>query len=63
MKSKRKLNYVERKQMEYLKREKDILCHRFIGACEEINREIADVRSGEWFKSVQEGGHNEEGKV
>ena len=46
---------IERQHIEYLKREKDTLVDNFIGACEEINRQIKDVKSGEWLRQVQEG--------
>ena len=48
------MNYLERKQIAYLKAQKDILIDNFIGACEAINDQIDDVRSGEWLKSIKE---------
>ena len=44
---------LERKQIEYLKREKDTLVDNFIGACEEINNQIKDVKSGHWLAEIK----------
>lgn len=47
------MNYLERKQIAYLKTQKDILIDNFIGACEAINDQIDDVKSGLWLKELQ----------
>ena len=44
---------IERQHLKYLQKEKDTLVDNFIGACEEINRQIKDVKSGEWLKHMQ----------
>lgn len=44
---------LERKQIEHLKQRKDSLIDNFIGACEEINRQIDDVRKGFWLRAVK----------
>ena len=44
---------LERKQIEYLKKQKDSLIDAFMGACEEINEQIKDVKNGTWLKEVQ----------
>lgn len=48
------MNHMERKQIEYLKRQKEELLDNFIGACELINQQIKEVRSGTWLKEVTE---------
>ena len=49
------MTYLEKKQIEYLKRQKDALIDSFIGACEEINEQIKDVKNGTWLKEVKDG--------
>ena len=44
---------IERQHLEYLKKEKETLVDNFIGACEEINNQIKDVKSGEWLRQMQ----------
>ena len=44
----------EKKQIEYLKKRKDELIDQFIGAAEEINSQIKDVKTGVWRKERQE---------
>lgn len=46
----------EHKQLEYLKKQKEELLDNFIGACEIINNQIKDVKSGAWLKEVAEKG-------
>jgi hypothetical protein len=46
------MTYAERKQIEYLKQRKNNLIDEFIGACNEINNQIKEVKSGEWAKEV-----------
>ena len=46
---------LERKQLKYLKAEKERLVDSFIGACEEINAQIKDVKSGEWRRRMLDG--------
>lgn len=40
----------EKKQIEYLKKRKEELIDQFIGAAEEINAQIKDVKTGVWRK-------------
>ncbi len=40
----------EKKQIEYLKKRKEELIDQFIGAAEEINAQIKDVKMGVWRK-------------
>lgn len=47
------MTYLEKKQIEYLKKQKDALIDSFMGACEEINAQIKDVKNGTWLKEVQ----------
>ena len=44
------MTYEERCQIEYLQNRKDELLSKFIGACEEINAQIDDVRKGVWLQ-------------
>jgi hypothetical protein len=48
----------ERKQIDYLKKQKDELIDRFIGACEQINDLIDEVRSGVWAREMEKGANN-----
>jgi len=56
--SKHKLSLQEKNQIAYLQKQKDELLERFIGACEEINKQISEVKDGHWIKQI-EGGKNE----
>jgi len=47
------MTYEERQQIIYLKNRKDTLLYQFIGACEEINKQIDEVRNGEWKKQTE----------
>ena len=49
------MNAIERKHLNYLKAEKERLLDSFIGACEEINEQIKDVKSGEWRRRILDG--------
>ena len=49
----RKLNEVERNQIEYLRQYKVSLIDRLIGACEAVNEEIKAVKSGEWYRQMK----------
>jgi len=46
------MTQLEKNQIEYLKKKKDDLVCSFIGACEEINDQIKDVKSGRWLKET-----------
>ena len=48
------MTYEEKKQIEYLQSRKNTLIDEFIGACEEINKQIKEVRSGEWIKKQED---------
>ena len=50
------MTYEERRQISYLKDRKDQLLDQFIGACEEINRQIDEVKSGSWRKKLRKPG-------
>lgn len=45
---------IEKKQIEYLKKRKEALISGFIDACEEINDQIKDVKSGKWLEEMKE---------
>lgn len=40
----------EKRQIEYLKKRREELIDQFIGAAEEINAQIKDVKTGIWRK-------------
>lgn len=50
---KRYVHEIEKRQIEILKKRKDNLIYEFIGACENINEQIKDVRSGKWIKEIR----------
>ena len=47
---KRKLNSLERKELERLERRKDAVIYQMMGACDEINEEIKAVKNGSWYQ-------------
>ena len=47
------MNYMERKQIAYLQKQKEELVNNFIGACEQINQQIKDVKAGIWVKEME----------
>lgn|GEM_PF-6434896 len=48
------MEQIEKKQIEYLKKRKEALISGFIDACEEINDQIKDVKSGKWLEEMKE---------
>jgi hypothetical protein len=52
---------IERKQLLYLQQKKLTLVDNFIGAAEEINDQIKEVKSGRWLKEISKG-ENENAK-
>ena len=48
-----KLSHEEKMQIKYLQDRKSFLIDQFIGACEEINEQIKDVKSGRWKKQLE----------
>lgn len=46
------MEQIEKKQIEYLKKRKEALISGFIVACEEINDQIKDVKSGKWLEEM-----------
>ena len=52
---------IERKQLLYLQQKKLTLIDNFIGAAEEINDQIKEVKSGRWLKEISKG-ENENAK-
>ena len=47
---KRKLNSLERSELERLERHKDAVIYQMMGACDEINEQIKAVKSGSWYE-------------
>ena len=56
---KRKLSLKEKNQIAYLQKRKDELLENFIGACQEINNQILEVKNGSWIHDVEGGNSNE----
>lgn len=48
----KKMNYKERKQVEYLNNLKLIALEDFIGKCELLNRQIREVKNGMWYDII-----------
>lgn len=44
----------EKAQIEYLRKRKSDIIENLVYACEEINRQIADVKAGRWLKAIKE---------
>ena len=47
------MTIIEKNQLDYLQKKKFELLDNFIGGCEEINRQIEEVKSGEWCKQIE----------
>lgn len=43
---------IEKQQIEMLRRYKQLLIAKLVDDCEEINKQIADVKSGEWLRRI-----------
>lgn len=50
---------IEEKQIEYLKHRKELLIDDLVSACEEINRQIKEVKTGEWKRKLEESENND----
>ena len=50
----RALNPAERRQLRYLLKRKNDLIDNFIGACDELSKQIIEVRNGNWWKEQLE---------
>ena len=48
------MTHAEKKQIEYLKSRRNTLIDEFIGACDEINAQIKEVRAGIWLEKQRE---------
>lgn len=46
---------IEQKQLEYLEKQKYMILDNFVGALEQINSQIKDVKSGAWLKEMCKG--------
>lgn len=46
-------------QIEYLKHRKELLIDDLVSACEEINRQIKEVKTGEWKRKLEESENND----
>ena len=46
------MNEMERRQLEYLRKRKEDLISALVGAATEINQQIAEVKSGAWYKKT-----------
>lgn len=44
----------EKAQIEYLRKRKSDIIENLVYTCEEINRQIADVKAGRWLKAIKE---------
>ncbi len=52
------MDYLEQKQIEYLKTMKNEIIEQMISACKEINRQIKEVENGNWKKANIKKGNN-----
>lgn len=43
---------IEKQQIEMLRRHKQLLISKLVCDCEEINRQIAEVKSGKWLRRI-----------
>lgn len=56
------LSWMERKRIEHLKQRKENLMYEFIGACEEVNNQIKEVKSGKWLEEMEKNEKSDMGK-
>lgn len=52
----RQLTDREKKQIDYLQNRKMELIDNLMGACEEINAQIKEVKNGNWLRCVEKWG-------
>lgn len=43
---------IEKQQIELLRRHKQLLIAKLVEECEEINKQIAEIKSGEWLRRI-----------
>jgi len=43
---------IEKQQIELLRKHKQLLIAKLVEDCEEINKQIAEIKSGEWLRRI-----------
>ena len=50
---KRKLNSLEKAELQRLENHKNGVIYQMMGACDEINEQIKEVKNGSWYARLQ----------
>ena len=48
------MNDMEKRQIEILEKQKEVLIYQLMGAMDNINEQIKQVKAGEWYRKLTE---------